>query len=133
VIAIEPKGGNLDVLTAETRRMALLESCVGYVTQVWIWRGGEAVVLNAYPRAMYGQGEWAVIIRRGLKRGAPQRLNVESVGAALTALGVRWRIRSCRRSPAKRTQSKRSRYHRVLLSAAHRRGNTWRTMRARIS
>jgi hypothetical protein len=74
-----------------------------------------------------------VIVRRGLRRGIPQRVIAASIAAALTALGIPYRIRSVRRRPISLEPWSLRGRRRVLLRAVHRRGNTWRTLRARAA
>jgi hypothetical protein len=129
VISIEPHGADLAAVTAETRWAALEAACSGYVAQVWTWRGGEAVVVNAHPRP-FG-ADWLVVVRQGLRRGVPRCVPAGSVAAALRVLGVAYRIRSARRRPSAPAPGSLAGRRRVLLRAIHRRGNRWRTLRAR--
>lgn len=128
MIAIEPRGADLDAVTAATRHEAELAAIGGYVAQVWTWRGGEAVVVREWsPRDCE---RWAVIVRQGLRSGRPRRVVAGSVGRALTELGLSWRIKSARRRPVPPDPSSRAGRRKVLAIAARRRGNRWRTLRA---
>jgi hypothetical protein len=69
-VVLEPRGDDLSAVTNATRWAALEAAASGYVTQVWTWRRGEAVVLNRTSSSW--PGDWAVIVRRGLRRGKPQ-------------------------------------------------------------
>lgn len=129
MVVIEPRGDNLDAVTPETRGAAELAAIGGYITQVWTWRGGEAVVVREW--SLRGCARWVVIVRRGLRRGVPQRLNVGSLAAALTALGIAYRMKSVRRPPTLPDPMSLAGRRRRLLPAIHARGNTWRTLRAR--
>ncbi|TMQ09575.1 MAG: hypothetical protein E6J90_14080 [Deltaproteobacteria bacterium] len=136
MIAIEPRGADLSALTAETRREAGLAASAATSSRsghyAGTWRGGEAVVLREWAPSGYSE-RWLVIVRRGLRCGAPQRVVAGSIAAALTALGIAYRIRSVRRPPIPPEPSSRAGRRRVLLRAIHRRGNTWRTLRARAA
>src|ERR1051325_299568 len=66
VHVLAPRGDNLGAVTSETRREADLAAVGGCITQVWTWRGGEAVVVCEWsPR---GCERWVVVVRRGLRR-----------------------------------------------------------------
>jgi hypothetical protein len=128
MISIVPRGADLGAVTRETRWAAELAAIGGYITQVWTWRGGEAVVLREWSR--YGAGRWSVVVRRGLRRGVPRLIPAGSIAAALTALGVAYRIRSVRRPPTMPDPFSPAGRRRRLVPGVHRRGNTWRTLRA---
>jgi hypothetical protein len=129
VISIEPHGADLAAVTPETRRMALDAACCGYIAQVWTWRGGEAVVANAYPRPL--GADWLVVVRRGLRRGVPRRVPAGSMADALHVLGIAYRIRSPRRRSNRPAPTGLAARRRVLLRGIHRRGNRWRTLHTR--
>jgi hypothetical protein len=131
-IAIESRGADLGAVTAATRGAAQLAAIGGYITQAWTWRRGEAVVVREWTPPGYGE-RWSVIVRRGLHRGVPQRVLAGSIAAALAALGIRYRIRSMRHRPIPPEPWSQASRRRVLLRAVHRRGNTWRTLRARAA
>ncbi len=128
MISIVPRGADLAAVTPATRDAAESAAIGGYITQVWTWRGGEAVVLREWSR--YGAERWAVVVRRGLRRGVPQLIRAGSIAAALTALGVAYRIRSIRRPPTMPDPFSNAGRRRRLVPGVHRRGNTWRTLRA---
>ncbi|TMQ11962.1 MAG: hypothetical protein E6J90_33080 [Deltaproteobacteria bacterium] len=132
VIAIEPRGADLGAVTAETRSAAELASIGGYIAQVWTWRGGEAIVVREWSSLRYYE-RWVVVVRRGLRRGAPQRVHAGSIAAALNALRIQYRIKSARHRPSPPEPSSLAGRRRLLLRAIHRRGNTWRTLRARTA
>jgi hypothetical protein len=129
MISIEPRGADLTAVTAETRGAAEIAAIGGYVAQVWTWRGGEAVVVREWA-SRYCE-RWVVVVRRGLRRGQPQRVPANSMAAALSALRIAYRIKSTRRPPVPAEPSSRARMRRRLLRAVHSRGNRWRTLRAR--
>jgi hypothetical protein len=97
---------------------------------VWTWRGGEAVVVREWS-SLRDYERWVVIVRRGLCRGAPKRVHANSIAAALSALGIRYRLKSARRRPRLPEPSSLAGSRRVLRRAIQRRGNTWRTLHAR--
>ena len=131
MIAIEPRGADLGAVTAVTRGEAEIAAIGGYIAQVWTWRGGEAVVVREWaPR--YTE-RWVVIVRRGLRRGTPKRVPAGSIAAALTALDIAYRIKSLRRRPSPLDPWSLGGQRRRLRPAIRRRGNTWRTLRARRS
>jgi hypothetical protein len=131
MIAIEPRGADLDAVTAATRNEGEIAAIGGYIAQVWTWRGGEAVVVREWsPRFCE---RWAVIVRRGLRRGIPQRVVAESIVRALAALGIPYRIKSAQRRPRQPEAGSKTALRRRLLPAIRRRGNTWRILRARAS
>lgn len=61
MITIEPRGANLDAVTAATRSAAEIAAIGGYIAQVWTWRGGEAVVVREW--ALRGSERWVVIAK----------------------------------------------------------------------
>ena len=125
-IVLVPRGDNLDAVTAGTRAAVDRELVgLGYVLQVWTWRNGEAVVMRRQ-RTIHGPGEPVVILRRGLRRGAPTTLLVDSIASALRALGLPYR-KPNRSSPPPPTE--RALRRRRLLPGIHARGNRWRTLR----
>lgn len=128
MISIEPRGADLGAVTRETRWAAELAAIGGYIAQVWTWRGGEAVVLREWSTT--GSVRWSVVVRRGLRRGVPQLIPAGSIAAALSALGVAYRIRSVRRPPTMPDPFSNAGRRRRLARGVHRRGNTWRTLRA---
>jgi hypothetical protein len=128
-VVIEPRGDNLDALTDETRQAAVEAAMFGYISQVWTWRGGEAVMVNQCSKTWYGQ--WVAIVRQGLRRGTPIRVPTGSISDALQSLGIPYRIKSARRKPEQPHPDSRRGRLRVLLRAIHRRGNRWCSFRAR--
>jgi hypothetical protein len=84
-------------VTEATRWAAREASVSGYITQVWTWRNGEAVVLNRCSSSW--PGDWAVVIRRGLRRGTPRLVPAGSMSMALASLGITYRIKSARQRP----------------------------------
>jgi len=130
-IVLEPRGDNLGVLTAATRGAAEIAAIGGYVAQVWTWRGREAVVVREWS-GLHGYERWVVIVRRGLRRGVPQRLQVGSIAGAMSCLGIAYRMKSVRRPPTLPDPMSTAGRRRRLLPAIRARGNRWRTLRARI-
>ena len=128
-IAIQPRGADLNAVTDATRSAAELAAIGGYVAQVWTWRGGEAVVVREWTPS--GDCErWVVLVKRGLRAGSVVRVPAGSIAAALGALGIAYRIKSARRPPAQLDPRSSAARRYPLLRAVHRRGNTWRTLRA---
>lgn len=132
MISIEPRGDDLEVLTGATRREAEIAAIGGVVTQVWTWRNGEAAVVREWSPSGY-PARWAVVVRCGLRAGKVRIVHANSIAEALRALGISYRIRSARRRPAPIDPTSTAGRRRRLLRSVRRRGNTWRTMRARLS
>lgn len=125
-VVIVSRGDRLEAVTSETRAAVEAELVgLGHVLQVWTWRNGEAVVLRR-PHTRLDSGQPVVVMRRGLRRGRPTTLLVDSVAAAFRAVGMNYRNR-VRPSPAPRDS--RDALRRRLLPAIRGRGNRWRTMR----
>ncbi len=88
MIVLRPHGGDTRHVTEALARA--VPACFD-VAQVWTWRGGEALIVRSW-RASYGHAEYRAVVRMGgLKKGGIRVLCVESIAAALHALGLTYR------------------------------------------
>lgn len=127
VVTVYTRGGDVAAVSDETRA-AWLQLFHFTATQVWTWRGGEAIVATNF-EANWGRGETRVIIRTGgVKRGQVRVLYANSIAAAFEQLG--WRIRVGVKRPRRERTAKEAQ-RAALARAAKRAGNTWRTLRVR--
>ena len=131
-VVIELRGEDLSTVSDATRRAVLEANASGGIIQVWTWRNGEAVVFNQSSASC--RWSWVVVIRRG--RGAPQLVPGSSIAEALESLGIPYRIKSGRRRPTpadpSTSEGRRTLRRKALKRAARRKGNQWRTLRAKF-
>lgn len=130
-VTIRSRGCDLSILSNRTVE-AWRDLYRFTALQVWTWRGGEMIVAVDWD-ANYGRGEYVAVVRTGgRKRGTVRTLWVSSAKGAMDALGISFRIWGTRKPRAPRLPRTRSQQHRAQLAvAAHRLGNTFRTLRAR--
>lgn len=125
MIVLRPHGGDTRHVTADLARA--VPACFE-VAQVWTWRGGEALIVRSW-RASYGHAEYRAVVRTGgLKKGAIRVLCVESMAAALHALGIVWRHYTGARPRMPVEPGSREGLRARIARGARARGNHFRTL-----